>query len=167
MDIDVIEKEVGQVLEIEAKAPMWKLPSVMGRDFTLLAEQQELSGGERCAPYARYVGIDWKQQVSKGVLANLMDVFFKKWHFYSGMPVQSPVEVAAPMKNHFIKNSHYLQTMHRGPYHKVGDTYKALYQYSLDKGLQLADQSFEFYLNDPRLVKKEDLETKILIPIIY
>ena len=40
-----------------------------------------------------------------------------------------------------------------------------MYAYMNENKLIPENESFEFYLNDPHKVKKEELETEVLIPI--
>ncbi len=165
-DIEIIDKEIGNVLEIEENIPMWKMPSTMGSDFKAILEYIQKHGNVNTeSPYARYLGIEWESQINKGFLTNLIEVFTKKWHFQSGIPVSKKIKATSPMKSTFLGNAQYVKTIHHGPYHKVGDTYKKMYTWAIGQNLELVDESIEFYLNDPREVKKEELETMVLIPI--
>ncbi|MEN8192097.1 MAG: GyrI-like domain-containing protein [Bacteroidota bacterium] len=165
-DIEIIEKEFGNVIEVEELAPMTKMPSVMGKNFAAIKEYLDKNNLEyREAPYAKYLDIDWDAQMRKGFLANFIEVFTKKWHFKVGFVIPSKVDDFEEMKSDFIPHKRYIQTMHLGAYHKVGNTYKRLYAYAKENSLRLGDISYEFYLNDPKEVKKDELETRVLIPI--
>ena len=59
----------------------------------------------------------------------------------------------------------YLRAMHYGPYQKVSETYRKMWNYANENKLKLENESFEFYLNDPTTVKKENIETEVLIGI--
>ena len=164
--IEIIEREIGTVIEVEENIPMWKMPSTMGRDFNLILEHIEKHGNIRYEiPYARYLEIDWESEMSKGLLTTFIEVFTKKWHFQAGIPVSEEITVSHPLKSGFIKKSQYVKTIHHGAYHKVGKTYKILYSWAVEQQLCLGQESIEFYLNDPREVKKEALETMVLIPV--
>lgn len=43
-DIEIIEKEIGDVIEIEERVPVWKMPSVMSKDFNLILEYLKSKG---------------------------------------------------------------------------------------------------------------------------
>ncbi len=167
MDIEIVEVEIGSVVEIEETIQMWKMPSVMGKDYGELFSYLK---AEECecdeAPYARYVGIDIAAETSQGFFRMLIDLIFKKWHFFAGVPVLKKLEGQDRIKPAIIEKQKYIQTMHKGPYHKVGDTYKAIYKWSQEQNLELGDQSIEFYLNDPRETDKKDLETRVLVQVV-
>ena len=164
--IEIIEKEIGHVIEIEENVSVFKLPSIMGKDLKLISEYlEEKSVKSKDAPYARYLDIDWDVQTQKGMLANLIDLFTKKWHFLNGFTIPTELEAKDNMKTDLIKLKKYVQTTHFGPYQKVGNTYKNMYVWAKEQNFELVGESIEFYLNDPRETKKELLETLVLIPI--
>lgn len=165
-EIELIEKEFGNVIEVEEFVPMTKMSSVMGKNFTEIKKYLEKNNIE-CTepPYAKYLDIDWDIQMKKGFLANLIEAFTKKWHFKVGFVISNKVEDFEEKKSDFIIKQKYIQTTHLGAYHKVGNTYKRLYAWAKDNDLKLSGVSFEFYLNDPQIVKKDKLETRVLIPI--
>ena len=164
--IELVRKEIGDVLKIEESASMFKLPSLMGKDLNLILEylkEQDVKTNE--PPYARYLDIDWDAQMKKGMLSDLFDAFTKKWHFFVGFSIPKSVESRGNIIHELIEQRKYIQTTHFGPYHKVGDTYKRLYEWAKNENLDLEHQSIEFYLNDPKETEKKDLETLVLIPV--
>ncbi|MBU0473767.1 MAG: GyrI-like domain-containing protein [Bacteroidetes bacterium] len=164
--IEIVEKEIGHVLEIEENASMLKLPSLMGKDLTLILDyMKEKNVTPEEAPYGRYLDIDWDSQMKKGLLADMIDVFTKKWHFTVGFPTQRELEQSGNIKHKFFEKKKYVQTTHMGPYQKVGKTYKSMYIWAKNENLELENISIEFYLNDPKETKKNDLKTLVLIPI--
>ncbi len=166
MDIEVVEVEIGNVVEIEEKIQMWKMPSVMGKDYDgLYSYLKSVECESEEPPYARYVDVDVAAETSKGFFGMLLDLIFKKWHFFAGVPVSKQLDGQDRIKPSVIEKQKYIQAMHIGPYHKVGDTYKAIYKWSQEQQLELGDQSIEFYLNDPRETDKKDLETKVLVKL--
>lgn len=58
-----------------------------------------------------------------------------------------------------------VRAIHKGPYQKVGDTYKEIIDWAEANDVELADYTMENYINDPTTVAKEYIETLILIPI--
>ena len=164
--IELVTKEIGNVIEIEENASMFKLPSIMGKDLSLISEylkKNEVITEE--PPYAQYLDIDWDAQMKKGMLADFIDVFTKKWHFVVGFQIPQKIESSENMLHGFIEQKTYIQTTHFGPYHKVGKTYERMYEWGNKENLKLENKSIEFYLNDPRETKKNELETLVLIPI--
>lgn len=166
MEIEIVEKEIGNVVEIEETIPMWKMPSVMSKDYFAIYKYLKSKGNEEIGkPYARYLDIDWSVETSKGFFSILLDCVLKKWHFYAGIPSSIKLEDSDNMKAGVIESKKYIQTMHCGSYCKVGDTYKKLYAWSKEQNLSLQGESIEIYLNDPKETDKKGLKTQVLIPI--
>lgn len=165
-EFEIIEKEIGAVIEVEERVAMWRMPSTFGRDYKQIMDYLESQGAECVdAPYARYLDMDWEVELGKGKFSILIDMLMKKWHFQAGMPSSKPLPGEGVLKANILEKKRYCKALHRGPYQKVGGTYKALYDWVKLKGLSLENEAFEFYLNDPRDTDKADLETMILIPI--
>lgn len=167
--MEIVEKEIGSVIEIEENIKMMKMPKVMGKNYTDLFDYLRdcnVNKNDTTMPYTRYVNIDWDQQTNRSVFGNFIDVFTKKWHFFTGIPATKKLENKDRIKSNSFKNQKYLRTIHFGPYQKVGNTYGEMWKYSVENGLKLKSESFEFYKNDPTTVKKEEIETEVLIPIV-
>ena len=167
--MNIIDRSIGYVVEIEQKVSTMKMPKTMGEDYKSIFKYLKENGiepSDSTMPYTRYLDIDWDSQMNKGALANFIELFTKKWHFFDG--VQSTKKL--PEKDDFVTKRFtkrkYLRAMHYGPYQKVSDTYRKMWQFALENKLKLENESFEFYLNDPSTVKKEEIETEVLIPII-
>ena len=149
--IEIVEKEIGDVVEIEERVPMWKMPSAMSRDFNLILEHLKSMGADcKEAPYARYLDIDWELEMKTGAFGNFIRMFTKQWHFQTGMPVSVPIEGTGNLVCRKIQNKKYVKTIHHGPYQKVGAAYKRMYVWTRAQKLSLENESMEFYLNDPR-----------------
>nr|NQU89766.1 GyrI-like domain-containing protein [Bacteroidota bacterium] len=165
-NFEIITREIGHVVEIEENVPIWKMPKVMGKNFHRIMDYLKTNNAECTdAPYARYLDINWEEQMSKGMIANLVGMFTKKWHFMTGMPSSVKLEGEYGIKPGFIEGQKYVKAIHKGPYQKVGETYKNMYNWIKQQGLTAAPESIEFYMNDPGKVKKEDIETVVLIPV--
>ena len=163
-NFEIIEKEIGNVVEIEETVSMMKLPTVMGNDFKRIMEYIKSNNSECTgAPYARYLDIDWEKQTSKSMLANIFDAFTKKWHFMVGVPSSTQLAGEEELKPKYIETQNYAKAIHIGPYQKVGKTYKNLYAWIKAQNLSAVGESIEIYINNPRETKKEDLETIVLI----
>ena len=79
---------------------------------------------------------------------------------------EAPVEGDGEIAVVAIESLTCVRTIHRGPYQKVGDTYKEIVDWAEANNVELADHTMENYINDPTTVAKEDIETLILIPVI-
>jgi effector-binding domain-containing protein len=66
-----------------------------------------------------------------------------------------------------LEAGRYVKALHVGSYRKVGDTYTRIREYAADQGLgDFKPYSIEFYLNDPKEVAEQELETEVLVPLI-
>jgi effector-binding domain-containing protein len=165
-DIEIIEKEIGDVIEIEERVPVWKMPFVMSKDFNLILEYLKSKDVDcKEAPYARYINIDWELEMKKGAFANFVGLLTKKWHFRVGMPTSMKIEGANDLKDRQIQNKKYVKTIQYGPYQDVGATYKKMYAWAKSQNLDFENESLELYLNNPKVTDKERLKTMVLIPV--
>jgi hypothetical protein len=166
--IEIIEKELGDVAEIEENIYVWQMPSVMSKNFEILAKYADIKcdAESGLSPYARYVGFDWEKELSKGMIANIADMFIKRWHFFTG--VQTPLKPGSngTIRSNRIGKRRYVKALHYGPYHKVGSTYQKMFDWSKERNIVLGNESIEFYLNDPSETEKEKIETMVLIPVV-
>lgn len=165
-EIEIIEKEIGNSIEIEENVPMWKMPFVIKKDFQKImdfikSENREISE----MPYTRFINVDWEAEMSKSKFAIFMEIFTRKWNFKVGIPVQDTLQDKEDLICLFIPKKKYVKTMHKGPYQKVGETYKRMYEWIKTGSISAENESIEIYLNDPRETKKQDLETMVLIPV--
>jgi len=163
---ELVEKAIGPVIEIEEHVPVWKMPTTFGRDFQRINDYL-VSQGAECAgmPYARYQDMNWEVELNRSKLANFIAMFFKKWHFFAGLPSSKQLPGDSSLQSQDIVEQKYVTTIHKGPYQDVGPTYKALYAWAKTQGLTLKNEAIECYLNDPNEVEKADIETEILIPV--
>ncbi|XPV76400.1 MAG: GyrI-like domain-containing protein [Desulfovibrio sp.] len=166
MKIEIIEKELGYVLEIEEKIKMFKMPSAMKANFKELYEYVTEKGCEcENPPYARYVNINWEEEMTKSKLRVMFEIFTRNWHFMAGVPVPEDLKGQGRMKENVLPMRKYVTGIHKGPYHKVGHSYQKLGEWISKESISVGNESIEIYLNDPRVVSKENLETMLLIPV--
>ncbi|MGD8780636.1 MAG: GyrI-like domain-containing protein [Ignavibacteria bacterium] len=154
-EIEIIEKEFQNTLEINIEVPMWKMPSVIGNSYKTIVnylKSKNLEPSE--APYVRYLNIDWDILYKESKLTGFFKMFTRKWSMLIGFPVKEKLE-----------GGKYVKAMHKGPYQKCGETYKKMISFMKQENLQFKNESIEYYLNDPKTVKKEDLETLVLIHV--
>ena len=164
---EIVEKEIGPVVEIEENVKVWQMPKTFGRYYEAI-NNYLLSHDAKCSamPYARYVDMDWEIEVNRGTLGNLIAVLFKRWHFYAGLPSTKMLPSSGEFKAQEMKTQKYARALHKGPYKDVGPIYKALFEWARTQNVRLKNEAMEFYLNDPSEVKAEDIETEIYIPLI-
>lgn len=164
--IEIVEKEIGMVVELEENLPAWKMPLAMGNDYKRIFDYLESQHAESVdAPYTRFVDIDWAAQMKLGSIAGFFQMFTKKWHYFVGAPASKKLEGTNDLKTRILPKKKYVKTLHRGSYRSIEKTYKRMLVWIMQQGLSAGNESFEFYLNEPGKVKKEYLETMLLIPL--
>ena len=167
LDIRIEQQPPLHALEIMRNAPMWKIPKLLGDDFPRIDKHIAAKGGTRTgAPYVRYMEIDWQQMRHCGPLRMIWMMLTSKQPMRIGMAVEAPVEGDGEIEAIAIEPLNCVRTIHRGPYQKVGDTYKKIVDWAEANDVELANYTMENYINDPTTVAKEDIETLILIPVI-
>lgn len=55
--------------------------------------------------------------------------------------------------------------MHQGPYSKIRPAYDALKKFVKSQDKEATGVAYEYYLNDPKITKTEDLLTRIVFPL--
>jgi effector-binding domain-containing protein len=165
-EVRIVEREKQAVLELEIITRMQQMAKRMETGFLELLEVLEANG--LCmteAPYARYIGIDWKTQMRRDRLGNLLDMFFKKWHLRVGVHLTEEILPSGEFLRGKLENTKYLELTHIGPYQKSTESYKKIWEFAQANNLQLLDEASEYYLNNPRVTPPEQLETRIMVPV--
>jgi AraC family transcriptional regulator len=166
-DISIEQQPPYHSLENARSAPMWKIPKLLSEDFPRLDRHITAHGGVRSgAPYVRYQEIDWPEMRHCGPLRMLWQMLTTKQAMRIGMAVEAPVESDGDIEASSFEAMTCVRTIHRGPYQKVGETYKVIVDWAENNNVKLADYTMENYINDPTTVAKEDIETLILIPVV-
>lgn len=166
MDIRIEEQPQLHALEIVRHAPMWKIPKILGDAFPRIDEHISAQGGKRTgAPYVRYMEIDWEHMRNCGTLQMLWQMLTSKQLMRVGMTVEEPVTGNGEIEVIAIESAPCVTTIHKGPYQKLGDTYKKVVDWADANEVELANHTMETYINDPTTVAKEDIETLIRIPL--
>ncbi len=167
LDIRIEQQPPLHALEIARNAPMWKIPKLLGNDFPRIEKRITAQGGNRAgAPYVRYMEMDWQQMRHCGPLRMLWQMLTSKQRMRIGLAVEAPIEGDGDIEAVAIESLTCVRTIHRGPYHNLGDAYKEIVDWAETNDVELADYTMENYINDPTTVAKEDIETLILIPVI-
>jgi effector-binding domain-containing protein len=116
-------------------------------------------------PFCIYNQLDWSEMNKTGLFATFKLLFLKDWHLEIGIPTESSVPAFEDMIQTELPAGRFLKTMHIGPYMKVGAAYNRILEYANTNTLELGDFSIERYLNDPKNVAQQELQTEVLVPI--
>jgi effector-binding domain-containing protein len=92
-------------------------------------------------------------------------MFLQNWYIEMGIPGKLKIGLPSDIESGEIPEGKYIRTIHPGSYMKVGKTYDRITAYAENAGLTLKDYSIERYLNDPKQISEEDLQTEVLVPI--
>lgn len=167
-EVAVIEKPDFQALVVHRVVGTFSLARVMKPAYCMVMEKMQEAGltcPEGLAPFTRYNGIDWREMEKRGFGAMLRMMFAKKWDMDIGVPVDRKTEVQGEVFSLECRPGKCVRTLHVGPYAKVAEAYTRILKMARDQGLELADHSYELYLNDPCEVQSSELKTEILVPL--
>lgn len=167
IEVSIEELPINKAVTINSVCKTMKMPKIMSESFSRLQKHLDSFGlGYAYYPFARYENFEWKELSNQGFLKIFIDIFKKKWIFQNGLPLELDIKEDNDIKMSKYKKVKVITCIHKGAYHTVGKTYKELYRWSVENGYEVENISYEFYLNDPRVTSKRDLETKLMIPII-
>ncbi|MBF0234358.1 MAG: GyrI-like domain-containing protein [Desulfamplus sp.] len=168
-DITMIERSEQQALCISETVGTMKLGKVMGPAYQAIMDhfkEHDIKCGEKDIPFTKYKNIDWEKLNRKGLFAMINMMFFHKWEIDIGIPCPESATGEGLIKKMQLESGKYVRTIHKGPYMKVGDTYKKIRTYAIEHNLKFENYSIEFYLNDPREIPASQLETEVLVPVL-
>ncbi len=130
------------------------------KSFTTL--MNKVAETETTEYFSRFRNVDWEGCQQKGFWA-FIKMMFMKWDLEACVSVPEAVEMEG-LDYRETQEMETIQTIHTGSYYKVGEAYNRILEYAKQKNLKVSDGSFEFYLNDPKEVKTEDLQTLVVVP---
>jgi len=162
----VIDKSLGHVIQIEEFVPVWKMPMTFTKDFKKIADYIESNDAKVIEmPYGYYKDMDWELEVNRSKLSMFLSMFTKKWHLFVGMISSQALPGSGELTAQNKGMQKFVKAVHNGPYQTSNKTYRALLDWSRSQGLSLKNEAYELYANDPRKVKKDEIETIILVPL--
>ncbi|MCP4356120.1 MAG: GyrI-like domain-containing protein [Proteobacteria bacterium] len=163
-DIQIKSLDSFSYISLRREVPTYKIAGFFKKSFaTLLSELPECTEDNQF--FARYHNVDWVGANKKGLIS-FIRMMFMKWDIEVCISVKEhPKRMLASIgfvKLPEIKNT--LQKIHLGPYYQVSKTYGKILEKAKKENIKLSNESFEFYLNDPQIVKKNKLETLVVVP---
>ena len=158
-------REAQPVYEVAAQPRMWQIPMALGKGFGEAGAAIEAAGAERVdMPYARYLDIDWAT-LGGSAFRQILDILFKKQRMMIGLRLARGTGANGESFGTVIPASRYVTTIHRGAYHKVGDTYAKIVDWAGRHNVVLQDNSIEHYIDDPTEVPKDQVRTEVSVPV--
>jgi AraC family transcriptional regulator len=86
-----------------------------------------------------------------------------KWEI--GFPVTDDADVKAPLNKKEFKSLKAVVCLHIGPYENLDKSYDKILKYIEVNGYKVVWPVYDKYLNNPQMVKPEELKTEITVPI--
>jgi AraC family transcriptional regulator len=86
-----------------------------------------------------------------------------KWAF--GFVVPKETQVKKPIKLKEFKTHKVVLYLHKGSYEKLHESHQRVGKFIKEKGFKVKWPMYDRYLNNPQMVKPEDLKTQIIVPI--
>ena len=165
--IQIVKREEQKVLVIRNNVSMLKVPKTIGSAYTRIDEFMKSKGREpEGAPFTSYKVDDWEKTVSISGLRMFISIFTQKWDIESGFHAPPDMDGEGPIKAVIQPSGEYFDTVHIGPYHKVGEVYKKIYALAKEQNRRLDNRAYEYYENDPANTPKDKLETRVIVRII-
>ena len=152
IEVETVELPDQPALCVRFRTSMDKIQDDIGRSYGAIFAQLGKAGGIPAGP----------------PLALYYDMGMNPGDFEmeTCAPVAGEVPGEGEVVFRVLPGGKFLQTMHRGPYDTLEQTYEALFAYLKDNGLELTGPTREVYLTDPSQVERpEDNLTRILFPL--
>ncbi|MGB5484673.1 GyrI-like domain-containing protein [Parasphingorhabdus sp.] len=166
-EITIEEHEARPVVEVAAETRLWKIPKVLASGFATARAHIEKSDAEVTGmPFARYLEVDWQAMAGKGAFGQFLDFLTNTQKMRIGMFSSQPVASDGQATGTEISEGRYVTTIHRGAYHKVGDTYRKIVDWAVENDVKLADSSIENYIDDPTEMPMAEVRTRIWIAVV-
>lgn len=144
-----IEQLAQPTLFVRTRAPVERLSDVLGPAWgSIMAHAATIGASPSGPPFAGYHNMDMTD----------LDLEI-------GVPFAEELEGSGDVMAGEIPAGPAVETMHVGPYDRIGDAYEALRDWMTEHGHAPAGPAYEHYLNDPQEVAPEELRTRIIWPI--
>lgn len=151
------------VCEVFDQTHFWKIAKVLAEGYAKVDQQIAAAGATaKGMPYARYLEIDWSTATNGG-FRQFLEFLFKKQKMAIGKFLENTGGTEGFGSQ--IPAGRFVSTIHRGPYHKVGDTYARIVAWAEEEGLQLGNYSIENYIDDPTEMEMAEVRTKVFVPV--
>ena len=147
---EIVEARPTPTVSLHARTSLEGLPTLIGtalaRVAQYLADHGESPDGP---PFVAYRNQDMKD----------LDVEI-------GFPVAHAVSGSGPIDSGVIPGGRHAVCVYVGPYSGIGPAYEALGTWIGRHGYRPGGSAYEFYLNDPATTPSEELQTRIMVPVI-
>ena len=153
MKIEKIVKPSQQIVSINTKTPVAKLPELIGPSFMKLAAYIKQEGAEIVSmPFVSYKGMNEDGQID----GDNIDVEI-------GFPIDRPVKDTIEFKYYSLPSYKAVTTLFKGSYDDLTSPYLEMLAYIRQDGGKFLGTSYEYYLSDEE-IESDQQETLLEIP---
>lgn len=166
--IEMVEKKIGPVIEIEENSTILKMSDRLGTDYSLLYTYLEDNNVDtkEAMPYTHHIDLDWEEAVhKKSGLKTMIDLFTRKQHYFAGVSTGKKLQDKKRIVTDDYMTTKCVHCTHTGPYKEMGEAYEAMVEWAHSHDVVLRNEAFEFYLNEPNSVSESELKTEVVIPV--
>ncbi len=139
------------VLAIKARSAVTDLPALIGQSYgkiiQYLGQLGEQPSGE---PYAAYFNIQPEDP---------------EFDVEMGFPVARPLPSQGEIIAGALPEMTAVTYLHTGPYDTLESAYKLVMSWMAQNGHEGTGVFYEFYLNDPNQVARDEVKTAVVIPL--
>ncbi|MBN1465645.1 GyrI-like domain-containing protein [candidate division KSB1 bacterium] len=166
-NIELISRDERKALIIRATVGVLKLPRVIGPAYMKIDAFLRAHGIEpKEAPFTCFQIDDWDKAVHMSGLKSLLATFTKKLNVEMGFEVTANVRGDESIEQIILPAGHYYRAFHFGHYNKITALYREIYDRARQENYTLDNRCYEYYLNSPKEVPMDKLETHVLVRAI-
>lgn len=146
---EVVEQTSRPTLIVRTRTPMERLPEVLGPAWgQIMTYAGKVGAAPSGPPFVAYHNTDMQD----------LDLEI-------GLPFAQALGGEGDVQPGALPAGTAVETVHVGPYDRIGDAYEALEAWLKEHGRAPAGPPYEHYLNDPEEVPPGELRTQIVWPV--
>lgn len=147
---ELIQQPAQPVLSIRTRTSMENLKQTIGSSYGKIMQYLlEIGENPSDAPFVGYFNMDMQD----------LDVEI-------GYPVSKAIQGKNEVKQCEIPSGKYAVCLYKGSYSKMEAAYNTLTEWMKENGYTPTGAVYEYYLNDPGVTTEDELQTKIMFPLL-
>lgn len=143
------DREIRPAIVVRRRAPVQQLPQVLGQAWAAIMEYAGRKGVSPTGPpFVAYHNMD---------MADL--------DLEIGFPFPEDLSGEGEVQSVHLPGGRAAECLYVGSYDQIGEAYDSLQAWLDAHGHTPTGISYEFYLNDPRTTRPEELQTQVVFPL--